>query len=162
MFDFVPGFDHVAGSGSRGITKHVRVAAHQFVVARTRNIGQTEPTLLFGDRGVKFDLVQQVAEFFDEGIVGGGVVGIECVQCVNHFVCLFNQVTHERSVCLLTVPRALLAQGAGQTVQSGHLAGYRLGELWNVYRRQMVGHHTVGPLEAVDVIPCGGHHPFVG
>ena len=65
-------------------------------------------------------------------------------------------------MCLLAVPRALLTQRARQTVQSGHLAGNRLGELRDVDRRQMVGHHAVGPLETVDVIPGGGHHLFVG
>ena len=140
----------------------MRVATHQFVVGRACNIGQAEPAFLLGNRGVKFNLIQQVTQLFDERVIGGGVVGVECVQRINHFVCLFDQITHKRSVSLLAVPRALLAQRARQTVQSGHLAGNRLGELRNVDRRQMVGHHAVGPLETVDVVPCGGHHLFVG
>ena len=71
------------------------MAAHQFVVGRACNIGQAEPALLLGDRGVKFNLVQQVAKFFDECVVGGGVVGVERVQSINYFVCFFNQVPNK-------------------------------------------------------------------
>ena len=73
----------------------MRVATHQFVMGGARNIGQAEPAFLLGDCGVKFNLIQQVAKLFDECVVGGGVVGVECVQRINHFVCFFNQVPNK-------------------------------------------------------------------
>ena len=77
------------------------------------DVGDREPALLLGDRGVELDLVEQVAELLDQRLVGGRIVGVEASERVDHLVGLLEQVRHQRLVGLLDVPRALLAQRAG-------------------------------------------------
>ncbi len=57
------------------VAEHVRVSSHQLVVDPVGDVGDREPAVLFGDRGVELDLVEQVAEFLDQMLVGGWAVG---------------------------------------------------------------------------------------
>ena len=98
------------------------MAAHQLVVDAGGDVGDREAPLLLGDRGVELDLVQQVAELLDQRLVGGRVVGVERLEGVDQLECLLDEVRHERIVGLLAVPRALLAQRAGELVEA-HVAG---------------------------------------
>ena len=117
VLDGVPVGEHSVGVVGDDRAEHVRVAAHQLVVHALDDVGHREPALLLGDRGVELDLVEQVAELLDQCLVGGRVVGVECLQRVDHLVGLLEQVLHQRLVRLLLVPRALLAQRAGQLVE---------------------------------------------
>ena len=63
---------------------------------------------------------------------------------------------------LLAIPRTLFAKCAGQCVQACHLAGHRLGKLWNVQRREVIGHQLVRALEPIEFVPRGVEHAFVG
>ena len=56
----------VVASSATDIAEHVRMTAHELVVYAMGDIGHREPALLFGDRGVELDLVEQVAELLDE------------------------------------------------------------------------------------------------
>ena len=86
-----------------------------------RDVGDREPTLLLGDRGVELDLVEQVAELLDQRLVGGRVVGVELLDRVDDLVGLLDEVGDQRRVGLLDVPRALLAERAGELVEA-HVA----------------------------------------
>ena len=55
-------------------------------------------------------------------VVGGRVVGVERLQRVDELERLLDEVRHEAGVGLLAVPRALLAQRAGELVEA-HVAG---------------------------------------
>ena len=110
------------------VAEHVRVAAHELVVHAACDVGDREAALLLGDRGVELDLVEQVAELFDDVLVGGRVVGVERLERVDHLVGLLDQVRHERAVGLLDVPRALLAQRAGELVEAHVLGADRRGQ----------------------------------
>ena len=81
------------------------------------DVGHREPTLLFGDRRVELDLVEQVAELFDQVGVGRRVIGVERLQRVDDLVGLLEQILDQRLVGLLPIPRALLAQRAGQLME---------------------------------------------
>ena len=63
---------------------------------------------------MKFNLVEQVAEFFNEGLVGCWVVCVERFDGINYFIRFFDQMFDQLVVCLLAIPRALLAQCASQ------------------------------------------------
>ena len=63
---------------------------------------------------MKFNLVEQVAEFFNQRFVGCWFVRIERFDGINYFVCFFDQMLDQRVVGLLAIPWALLAQCAGQ------------------------------------------------
>jgi hypothetical protein len=99
------------------VAEHVRVATHQLVVDAGRDVGDREATLLFGDRGVELDLVEQVAELFDQVVVGGRIGRVEAVDRIDDLIGLLQQVGDERLVGLLDVPWALLAQEAGELVE---------------------------------------------
>ena len=71
------------------------MSAHQLVVNGPRNIGKRESAFLFGDRGMKLHLIQQVAKFFNKRIIGSWIFGIKFIDGVNYFICLFKQVLDE-------------------------------------------------------------------
>ena len=146
--------DHLVGAIGR---EHVRMATHELVVHTPRHVGHGETALLLRDGGVELDLVQQVAEFLDEVLVGVGVVGVERLQRVHHLVGLLQQVAHERLVGLLLVPRALLAQRAGELVEANQLGADRCGQVGDVDAGEVVGLDR-----SVEVGPCGVRDEFVG
>ena len=133
------------------------VSTHQLVVNGACNIGKCESALLFGNRGVELNLVQQVAKFFNQCIVGGWVVGIEIVNSVNHFVCLFKQVLNKRLMRLLDVPWALLAQCACKLMQFHHFASNGLSKLRTVQRGEVVCRK-----HAVEFLPRGVFNALIG
>ena len=69
------------------------MAADELVVDAVDDVGDREPALLLGDRGVELDLVQQVAELLDQLVVGRRVVGIERLQRVDDLVGLLQRDT---------------------------------------------------------------------
>ena len=115
--DVLPVGDDRPGIVGLDVAEHVRVPADELVVDARRHVGDGEATLLLGDRGVELDLVQQVAELLDQRLVRRLVVGIERLDGVDQLERLLDEVRHERGVRLLTVPRALLAQRAGELVE---------------------------------------------
>ena len=78
------------------------------------DVGDREPALLFGDRGVELDLVEQIAELLDQVVVSRLVVGVERVDRVDHLVGLLDQVRDEAGVGLLAVPRTLARAACGR------------------------------------------------
>ena len=117
----------------------MRVAPHEFVVERARDVGHREATLLLGDRGMELDLIQQVAELLDQCVVGRRVVLGQILEGVDRLVGLLEEVLDEARVSLFTIPRALLAQGACELVQLDHLSGDGTAERRDVQRGQVVG-----------------------
>ena len=115
------------------------MAADELVVDATGDVGHREPAVLLGDRGVELDLVEQVAELFDDVLVRRRVVRVEGAQRVDQLVGLLQQVAHQGLVVLLAVPRALLAQRAGELVEADQLGADRLAEVGDVDAREVVG-----------------------
>ena len=68
-----------------------------------------------------------------------GSSGIECADRVDELERLLDQVRHEAVVGLLDVPRAALAQRAGQFVQADVAGGDRRADAGDVDARQVVG-----------------------
>ena len=73
-----------------------------------RDVGDREATLLFGDRGVELDLVQQVAEFLDQVGVGVGErvgirrrIGVERMDGIDDLVLRRPAGTRGRQAPLL-------------------------------------------------------------
>ncbi|NCV96770.1 MAG: MazG family protein, partial [Acidimicrobiia bacterium] len=56
---------------------------------------EREATLLLGDRGMKLNLIEQVAEFFNQRFISGRIINIEGIQRIDHFVGFFDQIAHE-------------------------------------------------------------------
>ena len=137
--DLVPVGDHRVRIGGGDVAEHVGVTADELVVDPAGDVGDREPPGLLGDRGVELDLVQQIAELLDEGVLGGGVVGIERGEGVDELERLLDEVRHEAGVVLLAVPRAPLAQGAGELVEADVPGADRRGEVRHVDARQVVG-----------------------
>ena len=133
------------------------MTTHELVVDPGGDIGDREPPLLFGDRGMELDLVQQIAEFLDHVHVGARIVGVERLDRIDHLVGLLDQVRHQRLVGLLDVPRALLAQRARQLMEFGVPLVSGDPERRYVERREMVGLD-----HPVHVGPRGLHDLFVG
>ena len=71
--------------------------------------------------------------------VGGGVVGVERLERVDQLERLLDQVRRERLVGLLPVPRALLAQRAGQLVEPHVVVADRRAEVRHVDAGEVVG-----------------------
>ena len=68
-----------------------------------------------------------------------GSSGSSAAQRVDDLVGLLQQVAHERLVVLLAVPRALLAQRAGELVEADELGADRLAESGDVDAGEVVG-----------------------
>ncbi len=81
------------------------------------DVDDREAALLLGDRGVELDVVQQVTELLDHVGVGRRVVGVLGLERVDQLERLLDEVRRERPVGLLAIPRALLAERAGQFVE---------------------------------------------
>ena len=109
------------------------------------DVGDREPPGLLGDRGVELDLVQHVAELLDQRLVGRRIVGVEGAERVDELERLLDEVRHERGVGLLAVPRALLAQRAGELVEADVAGADGHAERGHVDARQVVG--LDGPIE---------------
>ncbi len=165
MFDVVPVGEHLVDGVCTGAdiddltvtSEHVRVASHQLVVHAGGDVGDREPALLLGDRGVELDLVQQVAEFLDQVVVGRRVVGVERLERVDDLVGLLEEVRDQRFVRLFDVPRTLLAQRAGELVEAHVLGADRRGEFGDPDRREVVGVDR-----AIEFGPRGVDDAFVG
>ena len=160
--DLVPVREHLVGPVDGDVTEHVRVPADEFVVDALCDIGDREAALLFGDHGMELDLVQEVAEFLDQVVVGRRVVGAfgigECLECVDDLVGLFQQVRDQRLVGLFDVPRTLLAQGPSQLVEADVPVADRRCQVWHVDRGEMVGVDRtvhVGPGRVEDLLVGG-------
>ena len=137
--------------------EHVRMSTDQFVTNARRDIGHRESTFLFSDRRVELDLVQQVAEFFHECVVGGRIVGVESQQSIDDFVGLLQEIRDQRSVCLLAVPGALASQCSRQLVERDQGLAHRFTQLRDEQRREVIGFD-----DAVDVRPRGSDDLLVG
>ena len=111
---------HISGGDSGSVTEDVGVPPHQLVVDATGHIGQVEATLFGSEDGVEVDLEEQIAELLLEmghrplgRPVVRGRVGVDRVQGgqgvdgFQHLVTLFEKVPGQRTVGLLTIPRAL-------------------------------------------------------
>ena len=143
-------------SDAGDVTEDVRVAAHQLVVDAGGDVGDREPPGLLGERGVELDLVQQVAELLDQRLVGGGVVGVERLQRVDDLERLLDEVRHQRGVGLLAIPRALLAQRAGELVEADVPGADRDAERRDVHARQVIGRDG-----AVELAPRRARDPLI-
>ena len=97
--------------------EHVGMPPDELVVNPVDDVDHREPAILLGDRGVELDLIQEIAEFLDQGIVGRGFVRVERLERIDDLVCLLEQVLDQRLVSLLLIPRALLAQRSGELVE---------------------------------------------
>ena len=106
---------------------------------------------------MELDLIQQVAEFLDERVVGRGVVFVQVLECVDRLIGLLEQVFDEALMRLFLVPRALLAERAGELMQLDHLTGDGTAELGDVHRGQVIGLDR-----AIHLRPRGFDHAFVG
>ena len=109
------------------------------------DVGDREPPGLLGDRGVELDLVEHVAELLDQRLVGRRVVGVERLERVDQLERLLDEVRDQRGVGLLAVPRALLAQRAGELVEADVPGADGHAERRHVHARQVVGRD--GPVE---------------
>ncbi len=67
-FDVVPVREHLGGVEvvADEVAEDMWMAPHELVVDAVGDVGDREPSLLLGDRGVELDLVEQVAEFLDQ------------------------------------------------------------------------------------------------
>ena len=52
------------------IAKNVGMSAYEFVMGATCDVGKGEATLLFCNRRVELDLIEQVTQLFNERVVG--------------------------------------------------------------------------------------------
>ena len=133
------------------------MSTYELVVDARGDVGDREPTLLLGDRRMELDLVEQVAEFLDEVVVGRRIVGIEPIDRIDHLVGLLEQMGDEGLMGLLDVPGTLLAQQPGELVEADVLHADRGREFGDPQRRQVIGRHR-----AVELGPGGLDDPFVG
>ncbi len=82
------------------VAEHVRVSSNELVVDAVGDVGDREPTLLFGDDGVELDLVEQVAELLDQVVVDARIVGAlrvgERLQRIDDLVGLLEQIRDQR------------------------------------------------------------------
>ena len=137
--DVVPVGLHGLGVVGGDVAEDVRVPAHQLVVHRLGDVGDREAPFLLGDGGVELDLVQHVAELLDERRLRCRVVRIECADRVDELEGLLDEVRHQGVVGLLDVPRAALAQRAGQFVEAEVAGGDRHADARHVDTGQVVG-----------------------
>ena len=100
------------------------MAADHLVRDRRGDVGQVEPALLLGDRGVEEDLQQHVAELALQVVVALAVRS-EAGDRVDELVRLLDRVPGERRMRLLAVPRAFGAQAADDAVEADELAADR-------------------------------------
>ena len=110
-----------SAESARGIAEHVRMAHDELVVDRPGDIGERERAVLAGERGVEADLEQQIAELLFEMVVALAGLRIEMLQRVEHLVRLLEQVTGQRLMRLLAIPRASFAQHVDELVEPRHL-----------------------------------------
>ena len=157
MLDGVPVGNHRLGVVGGDRPEHVWVAPDQLVVDPFDHIDHGEPTLLLGDGGVELDLVQQVAQLLDQCRIGRRLVGVECLERIDDFIGLFEEVLDQRLMGLLLVPRALLAQRARQLVEPHQRGADRRAEPGDVDAREMVGLDG-----AIELSPRGVHDVLVG
>ena len=117
FFDGVPVSAYLFRSVGSDVCKNMWMTTNEFVVNSACNIGHGEAAFFFCDRCMELHLVQQVAKFLNEIVIGCWVVYLKRLKCVNYFVGLFNEIANERFMCLFFVPWALFAQRAGKLVQ---------------------------------------------
>ena len=117
----------------------MRVTADELVVDPVGDVDDREPSLLLGDRGVELDVVEQVAELLDDVLVGRRVARVLVLKRVDELERLLHEVRDERLVGLLSIPRALLAQRAGQFVEPHVVVADRASETRHVDAREVVG-----------------------
>lgn len=99
-FDDFPVAEDVGGGLGASGAENVGVAANHFFVDFTDDVGDVEAAFFVGDLGVEKDLKKEIAEFFGEFGVVGGVEGVE------DFVGFFDEVGAEGGVSLFAVPGA--------------------------------------------------------
>ena len=134
----------------------MRVTVDQLVVDAPGHIGQREPALLGGQRGVEVDLEQQVAQLLLQ-VSNRRRAAVQPFDGLDHLVGLFDGVAGQALVGLLPVPRAALPQGADQLGEPDQLGPDRHGQRGHVQRGQMVGLDR-----PVEVVPSHLDHRLVG
>ena len=105
FLDDLPVAEDVGGGFGGGGAEDVGVSPHHFVVNFADHIGDREATFFVSDLSVEQDLKKEVAEFFCEFSVVGGVERVE------DFVGFLDEVGPQRGVRLFAIPRAA-ARGA--------------------------------------------------
>ena len=100
--ELLPHRHHFIGGAGLNITEDVRMARPHLCARVAGNIVDVKVfTVRFSrDVGVKEHLIEHVTKFFEQ------VVAIARLDGINEFVGLFDEVAHERLVCLLRAPRA--------------------------------------------------------
>ncbi len=101
--------------------EHVRMAAHELVVDHAGDVGEREPALLRGERGVEEHLEEQVAELLLEMARPSSLDAVERVDRLERLVGLLEEMTGERAMRLLSIPRALAPQGAHELREANEL-----------------------------------------
>jgi hypothetical protein len=98
LFDLFPITEDFGGGVGFGGAEDVRVTADHFVSDFADYGGNVEAAFFVSDLCVEENLEEEVAEFFGEfGVVGG-------VECVENLVGFFNEIGAEGGVGLFAVP----------------------------------------------------------
>ena len=100
LLELMPSLENLGGSGNPLFAKHVGVSANQFFRKFPGDGFQVEGSALFGQLGMENDMEQDIPEFLPEGVV------VPFIDRLEEFVDLFQNHGAERSMGLLSVPRA--------------------------------------------------------
>ena len=112
MFEGLPFAQDLLRGLQRCVAEDVRVAAHQFVVQRLKDVLDGEAARLCRELRVKQDLQEDIAELLAQRV---DVVSVNGLQ---HFVGLLEETVPKGTMVLLAVPRTALR--AAQSRHEGH------------------------------------------
>ena len=107
MFDDLPIAEDFGGVSGALFTEHVWMAANHFFVDFPDDVGDGETAFFTGNLRVEQDLEEEIAKFFGEFDVVGGVESVE------DFVGFFDEIGAKGGVGLFAVPGA--AAGGAET-----------------------------------------------